>query len=75
MTVIIAIIAMAVAIAALAISLKRQKVVKEKNTVIEHAPMDHPFYYDEKRNTYCLDGNLNVTGSMSCLKKEEEGSV
>lgn len=72
MTTAIAIIALAVAIAALVISLKRQRVIKETKTVIEHAPTDHPFIYDAKRKTYTLDGSLKVTGSVSCSERKED---
>lgn len=69
---IISMIALAVAIAALVVSLKRQKVVKETKTIIEHAPINHPFIYNEKQNTYQLDGNLKVTGSVSCMEMKKE---
>ncbi len=72
MTTAIAIIALALAIATLVISLKRQRVVKETKTIIEHAPVNHPFTYDEKRKIYTLDGSLKVTGSVSCLERKED---
>jgi hypothetical protein len=48
------------------ISLKKQtvKVTKETTKIVEHAPVDNPFYYNEKQNTYQLDGNLKVTGAV-----------
>ena len=69
---IISMIALAVAIAALVISLNRQKVVKETNTIVEHAPASHPFTYESKSKTYVLDGSLKVNGFVSCLERKEE---
>lgn len=69
---IIAIIALAVAIAALVISLKRQKVVKETKIIVENAPASHPFTYESKSKTYVLNGNLKVNGFVSCIERKEE---
>lgn len=69
---IISIIALAVAIAAFVISLNRQKVVKETNTIVEHAPASHPFTYESKSKTYVLDGSLKVNGFVSCMERKEE---
>ena len=44
--------------------------LKEKET----APADHPFYYSETSGTYVLDGNLKVTGGLSCLNSKNEES-
>lgn len=75
MVLVIALIALAVAVVALVIALKRQtvKVTKETKTVIEHAPAEHPFYYDDVTKTYRLDGSLNVKGSLSCANIGKEG--
>jgi len=35
---------------------------------------DHPFRYDVKKGVYILDGSLEVTGSISCLKTRKEDS-
>jgi len=72
LTLIIAIAALAVAIIAL-LKKPKQEVVKETIKEKETAPADHPFYYSEASSTYVLDGNLKVTGSLSCMndKKEE----
>ena len=35
---------------------------------------DHPFRYDAKKGVYILDGSLEVTGSISCLKTRKEDS-
>ena len=74
--IILSIIAMAAAAVAIVISLKKQtvKVTKETTKIVEHAPVDNPFYYNGKEKTYQLDGSLKVTGSVSCMemKKEEK---
>ena len=71
--VVLALLALAGAAVALVIALKKQsvKVVKETKTVIEHAPADSPFYYDESKKTYILDGDLNVDGFVTCLGRKE----
>ena len=73
LTLIIAIAALAAAITAL-LKKPKQEVVKETIKEKETAPADHPFYYSEATCTYVLDGNLKVTGGLSCLnnKKEEQ---
>ena len=70
--IIIAVLALAVAVVAVVIALKKQTVKVTKETIIEHAPVESPLYYDAKRKAYTLDGNLNVTGSIDCLKNKEE---
>ena len=72
LTLIIALAALAAAIIAL-VRKPKQEVVKETIKEKETAPADHPFYYSEASSTYLLDGNLKVTGSLSCMndKKEE----
>lgn len=59
---------------AIVISLKKQtvKVTKETTKIVEHAPVDNPFYYNEKQKTYQLDGNLKVTGAVSCMEMKKE---
>lgn len=73
-TVILATSALVVAVIALVISVKKSnvKVIKETNTVVEHAPTEHPFVYDEENNSYRLDGNLFVSGGISCLTTKSE---
>ena len=56
---------------ALAISLSRRKVIKETTTTMEHAPTEHPFCYNAHRKCYQLDGDLMVTGGLSCLNNKE----
>jgi hypothetical protein len=47
-------------------------VTKETTKIVEHAPVDNPFYYNEKQKTYQLDGNLKVTGAVSCMEMKKE---
>lgn len=63
------IVSLTVAIVALVIALKKQTVkeVVKTEKVIEHAPVEHPFVFDEKNGMYRLDGDLYVTGSVSAL--------
>lgn len=70
-TLIIAIAALAAAIIAL-LKKPKQEVVKETIKEKETAPADHPFYYSEASSTYVLDGNLKVTGGLSCLNDKTE---
>ena len=72
-TLIIALAALAAAIIAL-LKKPKQEVVKETIKEKETAPADHPFYYSEASSTYLLDGNLKVTGSLSCLNGKNEES-
>lgn len=71
LTLIIAIAALAAAIIAL-VRKPKQEVVKETIKEKETVPADHPFYYSEASSTYVLDGNLKVTGSLSCLNDKTE---
>ena len=71
LTLIIALAALAAAIIAL-VRKPKQEVVKETIKEKETAPADHPFYYSEASSTYVLDGNLKVTGSLSCLNEKTE---
>ena len=71
LTLIIALAALAAAITTL-VRKPKQEVVKETIKEKETAPADHPFYYSEASSTYVLDGNLKVTGSLSCLNEKNE---
>ena len=71
LTLIIAIAALAAAITAL-VRKPKQEMVKETITEKETAPAEHPFYYSETSSTYVLDGNLKVTGGLSCLNEKTE---
>lgn len=71
---IISIIALVFAVIAFTKALKNKNItVKEivKEVKIEKAPVEHPFIYDNKKMSYTLNGNLEVTGSVTCLKKGE----
>lgn len=72
-TLILAILALIIAIVALVIAVKKSSikevVTKEKTVKVEYPPLEHPFVYDKEKTTYTLSGNLEVTGSLSCLKK------
>lgn len=72
--IILSIIAMVASSVAIVISLKKQtvKATKETTKIVEHAPVDNPFYYNEKQKTYQLDGNLKVTGAVSCMEMKKE---
>lgn len=69
--IILTVISLAVGVTALVIALKKQsskEIVKTEKVVrVEHAPVEHPFVYDENKKTYILDGNFYVTGSVSAL--------
>lgn len=51
----------------------REVVVKKE---VVHAPVEHPFIYDEESGAYRLEGGLYVDGSITALsvenKKKEE---
>lgn len=72
----IAIVALCCACASLIIAIKERgkkpSTIKETVVRIERAPVEHPFTYDSERTTYTLGGNLEVTGSVSVLKKGGE---
>ena len=74
--IIIASAALVTAIIAVVISLKRQKVterVVEKETVkVVHAPVEHPFVYEEETGFYRLDGSLYATGALAALDKQNK---
>ncbi len=71
LTLIIALAALAAAIIAL-VRKPKQEVVKETTTYLEHPPVYNPFHYDGASSTYVLQGNLKVTGSLSCLNEKTE---
>lgn len=77
--IIITIVSLAVSVTAIVIATKKQtvkEVVKTNEVVkIEHAPVEHPFTYNEKDNVYTLDGNFKAEGgiiAMGITKKKEE---
>jgi hypothetical protein len=75
-TVAIVLAVLAVVLSIIAI-VKSGKVVETKvTTKIEHAPVEHPFIYDEHQKTYMLNGGLFVSDFIVCpntfSKKKEE---
>ncbi len=71
--IIIAIVAVFIAIIAIVVVKKSKNFTEVINkTLIEYGPVEHPFTYDEKEETYRLKGNLKVDGSVAALTKEEE---
>ena len=74
--IIIASAALVTAIIAVVISMKRQKVTErivEKETVkVVHAPVEHPFVYEEETESYRLDGSLYATGTLAAMDKQNK---
>ena len=67
---IISVVALACGCAALIIAMRESKKQTRETIVrVEKAPVEHPFTYDGEKRCYTLDGNLEVTGSVSALKK------
>lgn len=77
---IVAIVALGCSVVALIISIKESCKKQEQPPVVVNpdpatttttttAPMESPFVYDETRTVYILDGSLEVTGSVTALKK------
>lgn len=67
---IISVVALACGCAALIIAMRESKKQTRETVVrVEKAPVEHPFTYDGVKRCYTLDGNLEVTGSVSALKK------
>jgi hypothetical protein len=57
-------------------AVKNKKTVVKETTVkqeVIHAPVDHPFVYDEKAKAYRVNGSLYVTGFISALDVNQEG--
>jgi hypothetical protein len=70
MELIIGLLALAVSIAALVLSLKKSSVkeIVVQEVKSEKDVSDHPFVYDAEKHCYVLDSNLEVTGSITCNK-------
>lgn len=67
---IISVVALACGCASLIIAMRESKKQTRETVVrVEKAPVEHPFTYDDEKRCYTLDGNLEVTGSVSALKK------
>lgn len=69
-TFIISVVALACGCAALIIAMREsRKQTRETIVRVEKAPVEHPFIYDDEKQCYTLDGSLEVTGSVTALKK------
>lgn len=69
-TFIISVVALACGCAALIIAMRESKRQTRETIVrVEKAPVEHPFIYDDEKQCYTLDGSLEVTGSVTALKK------
>lgn len=73
MSIALSIIAIVVAIAALAIAVRKKprEIIKEQVIRVDRAPVEHPFTYDNERATYTLDGSLEVTGGLAAYARKE----
>ena len=75
-SIIISSLALVIAIIAIVMAVKNKKTVVKETTVkqeVIHAPVDHPFVYDEKAKAYRVNGSLYVTGFISALDVNQEG--
>jgi hypothetical protein len=75
-SIIISSLALVIAIVAVVTAVKNKKTVVKETTVkqeVIHAPVDHPFVYDEKAKAYRVNGSLYVTGFISALDVNQEG--
>ncbi len=68
-TFIISVVALACGCAALIIAMRESKKQTREIVRVEKAPVEHPFIYDDEKQCYTLDGSLEVTGSVTALKK------
>ena len=68
-TFIISVVALACGCAALIIAMRESKKQTREIVRVEKAPVEHPFIYDDEKQCYTLDGSLEVTGSVTVLKK------
>lgn len=71
-TLIIAIAALAAAIIALVRKPKQEVVNQIVEKIIEKHDPEQPFKYDAVSSTWHLEGNLDVSGYLSCLDKKKE---
>jgi hypothetical protein len=75
-SIIISSLALVIAIISVVMAVKNKKTVVKETTVkqeVIHAPVDHPFVYDEKAKAYRVNGSLYVTGFISALDVNQEG--
>lgn len=66
-------VALIVAVIGLIIATKKRENIKEvvKETKVK-VEVNDPFTYDDARGMYVLDGNLEVTGAVGALGKEDK---
>ena len=71
--IIIASVSLIISIAALLLAIRNRR-VKEIITREEvvHAPIQHPFTYDEENGLFHLNGGLEVDGSFSCYHSKKK---
>lgn len=75
-SIIISSLALVIAIIAVVMAIKNKKITVKEITVkqeVIHAPVDHPFVYDEKAKAYRVNGSLYATGFISALNIKKEG--
>ena len=75
-SIIISSLALVIAIVAVVMAIKNKKITVKEITVkqeVIHAPVEHPFVYDEKAKAYRVNGSLYVTGFISALDVNQEG--
>lgn len=75
-SIIISSLALVIAIVAVVMAIKNKKITVKEITVkqeVIHAPVDHPFVYDEKAKAYRVNGSLYATGFISALNIKKEG--
>lgn len=74
--IIISSLALVIAIIAVVMAIKNKKITVKEITVkqeVIHAPVEHPFVYDEKAKAYRVNGSLYATGFISALNIKKEG--
>ena len=74
--IIISSLALVIAIVAVVMAIKNKKITVKEITVkqeVIHAPVDHPFVYEEKAKAYRVNGSLYATGFISALNIKKEG--
>ena len=75
-SIIISSLALVIAIVAVVMAIKNKKITVKEITVkqdVIHAPVDHPFVYDERAKAYRVNGSLYATGFISALNIKKEG--
>lgn len=73
---IISIVALIVGIVAIVVAARKKnikEVVTTTKTEVVYSPVEHPFVYDKENEVYSLNGDLNVSGEISCMNIKKEG--